>query len=479
MHSANGMKRCTSLLAAIASACAIVALDAARPHYGGTLRMQTRATIRSIDPAAAIADADRPVGARVASLVFDTLTAADATGGVRPALATAWDSDRRRIVWRFTLRPGVSLHGGATLQPWHVVTALRSANPRWKIATDGDVVIIELDQANPDLPWELTNVRNAIAVHTDSGELTGSGPFRVDRADPKRIVVRAHDGYWGGRPFVDAVQIDTGVAAADVLTNFEAGRTDIAPVLPTDIRRITQRELRIVASRPLTTYALVFEAQRSGADALAIRRTIASAINRSALQRVVLQDQGEVATALLPVWLSGYRLAATAAVAATPRAAILALPAAQRTLTLRVDSGDTLGQAIADRIAVDAREAGVTVSLQAPVGLAPRPDVRLVAIRFEATTPDRSLAAAIGAIGARSIALVTNETAPPAGAPVDAVYRMERALLDRFVIVPVVHVPDVYAIADRVEGWSGEPIAAGGAWNLANLWLRTGQPQRR
>ena len=473
------MRRCTSLLAAIVSAGAIVALDAARPHYGGTLRMQTRATIRSIDPGAASADADRPVRGRLASLVFETLTVADATLGVRQALATAWESDARRIVWRFSLRPGVSLHGGATLQPWHVVAALRSANPRWKIATDGDVVIIELDQPNPDLPWELTNARNAIAVHGDSGELTGSGPFRIERMDPRRVVLRAHEAYWGGRPFVDTVQVDTAVAPADLLTNFELGRADIAPVLPTDVRRITQRGLRLVRSRPLTTYALVFEPQRSGADAMMIRRAIASAISRSALQRVVLQEQGEAATALLPVWLSGYRLAAMATVPATSRGSILALPAEQRTLMLRVDGGDALAQTIADRVAVDAREAGVTLTVQAPVGLAPRPDVRLVSIRFDATTPDRSLAAAMAAIGPRSVALVTNEAAPPAGAGMDAVYRMERTLLDRFVIVPIVHVPDVYAIADRVEGWSGEPVSAGGAWNLANLWLRTDQPERR
>jgi len=42
-----------------------------------------------------------------------------------------------------------------------------------------------------------------------------------------------------------------------------------------------------------------------------------------------------------------------------------------------------------------------------------------------------------------------------------------------------VHVPEVYAIADRVEGWIGEPVHASGAWNIANVWLRAAPPQRR
>lgn len=472
------MKRCTSLSAAFVSIAAAGVLGAARPHYGGTLRMQTRATIRSLDPADAASEEDRSGPARVSSLVFETLTIPNPNGGVRGALATAWESDARARSWRLRLRPGVALHDGATLQPWHVVSALRTANPRWRLALDGDVVVLDLGEPNPDLPWELANARNAVGVRSDAGNLAGTGPFRIERIDPKRVVLRAHEAYWGGRSFVDAVQIDTAVGANDVLSNLELGRTDIAAVLPGDVRRVTQHGLRTVASRPVTTYALVFEPLRAGANALALRRAIAAAIDRAALQRVVLQGYGDAAMSLVPFWLTGYRVGPPAAPAAS-RASNLALPPEQRTLTLRVDAADALGQAIAERVAVDAREAGLTMNVQAPVGLAPRPDARLVAIRFEATTPDRALAAATAVLGPRSVALATNETAPSAGAPIDAVYRTERALLDRFVIVPIVHVPDVYAIADRVEGWGGDAVYSTGAWNVANLWLRADQPQRR
>jgi HAMP domain-containing protein len=67
---------------------------------------------------------------------------------------------------------------------------------------------------------------------------------------------------------------------------------------------------------------------------------------------------------------------------------------------LRIDTGDPLAQAVAERVAVDAREAGLTIKVQAPAGLAPRPDARFVRVAFEATTPDRALADAMAALAA-------------------------------------------------------------------------------
>jgi hypothetical protein len=83
-----------------------------------------------------------------------------------------------------------------------------------------------------------------------------------------------------------------------------------------------------------------------------------------------------------------------------PRAPAPPLPLEQRQLMLRIDTGDPLAQAVAERVAVDAREAGITIKVQAPAGLAPRPDARFVRVAFEATTPDRALADAMAALAA-------------------------------------------------------------------------------
>src|SRR2546428_2318430 len=59
-----------------------IALHAARPHYGGTLRIEMLGVIRTFDPAATSADgAESAARTRVLPLVFETLVAADPSGG--------------------------------------------------------------------------------------------------------------------------------------------------------------------------------------------------------------------------------------------------------------------------------------------------------------------------------------------------------------------------------------------------------------
>ena len=281
-------------------------------------------------------------------------------------------------------------------------------------------------RAQPDLPWDLADTRYGIAIRTASGDLAGSGPFRLEPADPRRIVLRAHEDYWAGRPFVDAVEIAEGRPFGDELASLELGRADVVAVRPTDLRRLVQRGLRSTSSRPLEVFALVFEPHRAAADDGLVRRAVAASIDRGMLSSVLLQRQAEPAAALLPSWLSGYApmFQAAPAPAGSRATAVAALSLEQRRLTLRVDQGDPVAQAIAERVAVDAREAGIMIKVQTPVGLAPRPDVRLVRIAFDPTTPDRALARIMTALGARTTALATTEAAPAAGASIETVYRV-------------------------------------------------------
>jgi hypothetical protein len=177
----------------------------------------------------------------------------------------------------------------------------------------------------------------------------------------------------------------------------------------------------------------------------------------------------------VPQWLSGYApLFAFDRGTTLSRAAIAALPLDQRELTLRVDASDPLAHAIADRIAVDAREIGFVLKVQAPAGLAPRPDARLVRVRVPSTSPDRALAALIERIANRDGG--TTQAAPPPAATLDAVYQAESQLLERSVVVPIVHLPEIYGLSDRVGTWNRPAVSASGAWNFADVWLRSAAP---
>jgi len=266
-----------------------------------------------------------------------------------------------------------------------------------------------------------------------------------------------------------------GRPAAAQLSDLEGGRADIVAASALDARRLTQRGLHIAASRPLDAFAVVFEPHRATDTALPWRRTLSAAVNRASMSAALLQRLAEPADALVPRWLSGYApLFALDRGPTLSRAAIAALPLDQRELTLRVDASDPLAHAIADRIAVDVREIGFTLKVQAPAGLAPRPDARLVRVRVPTTSPDRALAALVERIKNGDGGAVHVTLSP--GATLGAVYQAERQLLERSVIVPIVHLPDLYGFSDRVGTWNRPPVSGSGAWNFADVWLRSGAP---
>jgi len=471
------MKRFRFACPALASAClaAAVVVHAARPQYGGTLRVETQATVRSLDPAAAPADrSEATIGARVRSLVFETLVSVDPAGGLRPALAAAWESDDRGMRWRLTLRPNVVLHDGTPLEAWQVAAALRTTTSGWSVSTDADVVVIEASRPQADVPWMLADPRYAIAVRRSASEVVGSGPFRQERVEGSRIVLRAHDRHWAGRPFVDAIQIETGRTLRAQLADLEGGRAEVIEIEGADARRITEGGHRVASTRSLDLFLLVFEPHRADTPAEVMRRLVAGAIDRDAIANVLLQGRAEAAREILPPWLSGYPSAMVAAsLQRTSRTNVSALPAEQRSIAIRVDPADTTAKSIAERVAVDMREAGFTASVQAPSGLAPRPDLRLVRVPLAATSADRALARLVADVGARTLGLASADLLN-AGAPLDAVVRFERTLLQRAVLVPIVRVPQLYCVAESVDVWDGEPVSALGVWNFANLWIRPG-----
>jgi hypothetical protein len=186
----------------------------------------------------------------------------------------------------------------------------------------------------------------------------------------------------------------------------------------------------------------------------------------------VLQGRAEAADALLPQWLSGHApIVPGRGAEPLARSAVAALPGDRRTLGLRVAASDPAAQAIAQRIAVNARDAGFTITVQSPPGLGPRFDMRLLRVPMRGATPGAALSDVMAGLGARTIALAGRVTPPEPGAPIDTVVFTEHALVEHHVLVPIVHVPELYAVSPRFESWNGPAVLPSGAWNLANAWL--------
>jgi peptide/nickel transport system substrate-binding protein len=467
------MKRFAWAFPALASALIVTFSPAlgARPRYGGTLRVETAGTIGVIDRAAGIPDVQADaVRAAILPLAFEGLTGIDATGSLRPLLAVSWQSDAQSKRWQFRLRGGVKFHDGVLLTSAHVAGALREVEPAWKITELPEGVTIECDRGTPGLAWQLAAPGYAVAVAGAGATPLGTGPFKIESFEPnRRITFVAHDAHWAARPFLDRVILEMGRASRDQATSLELGRAEMVSLLPQDARRLSQRGVRVSQARSRELAALVFGRGAAFAGNDQARAAVAASIDRASICSVLLQREADPAWSLLPNWLSGYAsLFPVRYDRAAAKAAVAALPAQLRTPTLTYHATDPLAQSMAERIAVDLREAGMLSKLEPVRGSAPPPraDMRLVRVAFDAGSASRALAQLL------SFAELEN----PAGAdavagPTEDTYRVEQTTLDRNLLVPLVHLPVLYALSPRVQVPAGLLVTPSGALNLAEAWL--------
>jgi peptide/nickel transport system substrate-binding protein len=296
------------------------------------------------------------------------------------------------------------------------------------------------------------------AIETADPPQTGPGladlspSFSITRWEAgARAVFAADDSPPGGRPFLDNVDVRMGRPLHDQSISLELGRADIVELGPAEMRRQPAGR-KIWTSSPVRVVALVFAAR---VEDPRLREALALAVDRTAIHNVLLQRQGEVSGALLPQWLSGYAFVFPAA-QDLPRAK--ALVGGVRTLSLNVD--DPALRPIADRIALNARDAGIAITVTQQNANA---DVRLTEARVASSEPSRALAGLAATLGLPA----------PAASP-EGLYGSERALLEGFRVVPLFHLPVVYGVSPRIKGGPG--ITPLGEWHFENLWIEVGRP---
>lgn len=450
------MRHSAWLPLAVLSALAVSGA-ATRPHYGGTLRVEMRAAPGALDPAA-------PDAAPLRSLAFETLVRLDAAGAPQPCLALSWQHDATARRWQFNLRPGVKFHDGSPLTSAAVAASLQAALPGVAVGATGDAVTIRANPPLPDLPLELAH-NGLVFAHNAEGVWLGTGPFRPTAFEPGRhAAFAANEEYWGGRPFLDAIDVQLGRGLRDQLADLELGKADIVEVGPTDLRRASDHGRTVWSSAAVSLIALAI----APAPDPRLREALALSIDRAAMHTVLLQKQGEPTAALLPRWISGYAFAfPTAPDLARARALANALPPAARTLALSYDPAMRAARSLAERVAVNARDAGLTVQVS-PQN--PRADARLVEVRLASLDPAQALAGLAAALG------LQEHAAPAAATSPAALYESERKLLDGFRAIPLFHLPVLYGAASRVRVYAPPPVTRLGDWRFDNVWLSVTAP---
>ncbi len=405
-----------------------------RPQYGGTLHVAVRAAPSSLSSG----DCTQPnsfASRNLALLIFETLVTTDDGGRVRPALATSWQESSGSRRWQFRLRRGVKFHDGAAFTPEIAASALRNANPSWNVIADADSVIIESDAPDPDLPLKLALSCNAIAKKTSDGKLNGTGPFHITDWQPaKKLSLAAEENYWGGRPFLDAIEIELGKNYHDQLIALELGRSELVEVAPEQSHRVSTEGRRVVSSAPMEMVALLFSRDTQSAEDKLLREALAFSVDRASIRSVLLQGAGQPAGGILPNWMSGYGFL-------FPADADLPRARHQREQvrnapewTVGYDASDSLARLLV-RIPLVAADPWISVANFAAAEGLPKPKVN--------------------------------------GGSAEDLYYAEQAALATQRLIPLFHLPASYGASAILRNWT---VRSDGSWDLADAWLGTAKP---
>ena len=446
-----------------------------RPHYGSTARVLIQHKINSLDPSA---ETDYPGDRdKLSPLIFETLTEIDSQGRARPLLVNSWQSEAVQRVWQFQLRLA-SFQDGTAVTSALVIASLKSVSPEWKFAVySRQTFTIETPTPSPHLPEILSLPKYAIIKRLADSSLVGTGPYRLTQWQPgDHAVFAANDDYWAGRPYPDSIEVQMGASLREHLLERNLGRDSAALLSIDQVRGLEQSSQNVTLSRPADLLVVLFlqsdqaHAGRKPVDPR-IREAIADSISRSAISNVLLQRKGVPATALLPQWLTGYEFMFPDKLDPEQAHKLRTQAGAAAPISLAYDFSDPVSKMVAERIAVDVREAGITVQ---PVGDAhintrserkgSGADAVLLHLPLPSVDPSAAL---LGLADDLDLAPELITAIISAGRR-DELLAAERKILEDFRVVPVAHLSQALWLNNTTHNWQQLP---NGVWKLDQLWV--------
>jgi len=459
---------------------------ATHPRYGGTLRVELHAASVSLDPRGwQVGSLDSATNEKMAELVFERLVALDNYGRFQPVLAAEWSHDASNKRWRFVIRGSVKFSDGAALNPEDVVAALQPLLPASEqVSAAGNSIVFQSNAPMPDLLEQLSSGRNFVYRPLASGALAGTGPFILGGAPAgaAHLLFRANEDAWSGRPFVDAIDVTLGVPPLRAMFDLQLGKADLIELSPELVPRARQANLRVWSSEPVTLFGLRFDDAQTAASDVRLREAVSLSLDRGTMASVLLQKQAEPAAALLPQWLSGYAFLFTVETnlerAKEMRRGLPANEAAGvEPLRLRVDPNDDLAKLLGERVAVNARQASISVQVVARPApragassspAAPPSGVHLFAWHYSSLSPRAELDSLFAAYNLTEPSEV-NATSTDH----EQLYARERRVLEGKRVLPLIMQAESVGLGANVRDWMP---ARWGEWHLADVWLETPEP---
>ena len=275
--------------------------------------------------------------------VFEALVTRDANGKLVPALATSWRAVDN-LTWEFKLRQGVKVHDGTPFTADDVVFTLKRVpnvpNSPSSFATFTKPIVdvkvidpytIQFKTAEPHvlMPSDLASVAivskkdgdGATTEDYNSGKAAiGTGPYKfVEYVPNQRIVLKAYDGYWGGKQPWDTVTFKILSNPAARVAALLSGDVQMIETVPTsDIAQLSHDKRFRLADKVTNRVIYVHLNQSTegappfvtGKDGkpleknpfrdARVRKALSIAINREAIDQRIMEGKAVPASQLLP-----------------------------------------------------------------------------------------------------------------------------------------------------------------------------------
>lgn len=291
-----------------------------------TLKVGPAIVPRVLDPHHSTAVPTRHFG----YLVFDTLFGIDSKFDARPQMVESYTVSSDRLLYTFTLRPGLTWHDGkpvtaadcvASLRRWWTrdpggqvlaknASALEVVNARTfrlELREPSEFVLYTLAKTGAPVPFMMPERIAKTPISEPISEIVGSGPyrFRADLHNPgERIVLDRFEGYvprpeptqWtaGGKiartPRIELLNVPKGQAQVNALLK---GDLDFIEEMPFDHLPLVDNS-KVAQSGSIMLYGeqavLRLNHLQPPFDSLTVRQAVAHAIDRKRYADVVAGD---------------------------------------------------------------------------------------------------------------------------------------------------------------------------------------------
>ena len=285
--------------------------------------------------------------------VYESLVARDNANKLIPGLAISWRL-ADPTTWEFKLRPGVKFHGGEGFSADDVVFSLQRAraptsdykgylsSAKEIVKVDDLTVQIKTNGPNPLVADNLTSVFIMSKKWAEANNATkpqdfknkeenfavrnanGTEPFTLVSREPDvRTVLKRNDAYWGRKDVpleITELVLTTIKQDATRVAALLSGEVDVVQDVPVqDIERLKgSPSLRVTEGPENRTIFFGFDVgspELSSSDVkgknpfadVRVRQAVNGAINRTAIQRVVMRGQAVPAGTIAPPFVNGYK----------------------------------------------------------------------------------------------------------------------------------------------------------------------------